>query len=103
MVKMKNMQKFVSLLEKKFDVIWYIGSDYFNDNLYERFMFHHGGFMEISIKGELNCFFFEDKIEKFEKALCYAVTKLSNKASAVHLIKHAKVGKKLISLDSSLK
>lgn len=97
------LQKFVTLLEKKFDVIWYMGSDFEGEKLYERFMFHHGGFMEISLSGELRCYFYEDKVEKFKKALFYAVKKMSNKASAIHLVKQAHVGKKLISLENSIK
>lgn len=97
------LQKFVTLLEKKFDAIWYIGTDYFGSRIYERFIFQHGGFMEISLNGEINAYFYEDKMKKFYKALFYAISKLSSKGSAEHIIKHAKVGKKLISLENSIK
>jgi len=97
------LQKFVSLVEKKFDAIWYIGTDYFGSQMFERFMFQHGGFMEISLNGEINCYFYEDKIKKFENALLYAIGKLSSKGSAMHIVKHARVGKKLISLENSIK
>jgi predicted AlkP superfamily pyrophosphatase or phosphodiesterase len=97
------LQKFISLVEKKFDAIWYIGTDYLGSQMFERFMFQHGGFMEISLNGEINCYFYEDKIKRFERALLYAIGKLSSKGSAMHIVKHAKVGKKLISLENSIK
>lgn len=96
------MQKFVSYVEKKFDTIWYMGSDYFDDDLYERFMFHHGGFMEISLKGEIRCFLYENKLKKLKDALHYAALKVGNKGSAMHTKKQCKVGKKLISLEKSI-
>jgi len=97
-----KVQKFVSFIEKKFDTIWYIGADYFDNDLIERFMFHNGGFMEISLDGILKVYLYEDKIDKFKKALRYAVEKMSNKGSAAHIVRHLKVGKKLISLEASL-
>lgn len=98
----KILQKFVSLIEKKFDGIWYIGTDYFEEELFERFMFHHGGFMEISMHGKVKCYFTEDKSEKMRKAIGYAVEKLSSHASALHIMKECKAGQKLISLADSL-
>lgn len=97
------LQKFVRLIEKKFDSIWYIGTDYLGSDLYERFMFHHGGFMEISLKGEIRAFFIEDKIEKMKKAIAHAVEKLSHKGSASHVVREIKSGQKLISLKDSVK
>jgi len=98
----KILEDFIKLVEKKFDAIWYLGTDYLGDELYERFMFHHGGFMEISLRGEVNCFFFEDKIADMRRAILHACEKLVSKASAMHLAKHIKTGQKLISLDNSL-
>lgn len=97
------LQKFVRLIEKKFDSIWYIGADFFGNDIYERFMFHHGGFMEISLKGEIRCFFVEDKTEKMKNAILYATEKLSHKGSASHLKKEIKIGQKLISLRDSIR
>jgi len=98
----KILEDFIKLVEKKFDPIWYLGTDYLGEELYERFMFHHGGFMEISLRGELNCFFFENKIADVRRAILHACEKLVSKASASHLDKHMKTGQKLISLDNSL-
>jgi len=98
----ETLQKFIRLIEKKFDAIWYIGTDIFGDEIYERFMFHHGGFMEINLSGKLRVYFNEDKIGKFKEALRYAVEKLSSKGSASHLMQGVKVGQKLISIKDSV-
>lgn len=98
----ERLQKFVRFLEKKFDAIWYIGADVLGDEIYERFMFHHGGFMEISLKGKIRCYFKENKIEKLKLALVYATEKLSHRAGAIHLINNAKVGQRLISIKDSI-
>lgn len=99
----KVLEQFIKLIEKKFDTIWYLGTDYLGDELYERFLFHHGGFMEISLRGEINAFFFEDKTQKLKDAIFHACSVLSSRASAMHAIKHVKIGQKLISLKDSLK
>jgi len=99
----KILEEFVRIIEKKFDPIWYLGTDYLGDEIYERFMFHHGGFMEISLHGEVNCFFFEDKTKILREAILHACEKLSSKASAMHLDKHIKTGQKLLSLKDSLR
>ncbi|MEK6968287.1 MAG: hypothetical protein AABX51_06665 [Nanoarchaeota archaeon] len=42
----EELQKFVARLEAKFgDVIWYLGMDFFGEDIYERFLFKNGGFM----------------------------------------------------------
>jgi len=67
-----QLQTFVRKLEKKFhDIIWYIGIDFFNNEMYERFTFNSGGFMEIKLgKTELNAYFeTKEQSEKFVKAL----------------------------------
>ena len=96
------LQKFVRLIEKKFDTIWYIGTDLFGEEICERFMFRGGGFMEISITGRVSCYFEEDKTEKIRKAVEYALNKLANKGSATHLIHQIKSGQKLISVKDSI-
>jgi len=98
----KLLQDFVRLIEKKFDVIWYIGTDYFGDELYERFIFHHGGFMEISMEGEIRCFFIEDKRERMKKAIFHAIKKMSSRSAAERIIRELKSGQKLISLKESI-
>jgi len=97
------MQKFVRYIEKKFDAVWYIGTDYLGDELYERFMFHHGGFMEISMNGELRVYLVEDKIDKLKSAIIYAAENLSSKASGMYIVKSAKTGERLIRLEDSVK
>jgi|SRR3989344_492863 len=97
-----DLQDFVRLIEKKFDSIWYMGTDYFGSELFERFMFHRGGFMEISLNGEIRVYFREDKIEKFKEALNYAIEKMSSETRASRIVSSAKTGKKLISLKESL-
>ena len=101
------LQKFVRLVEKEFDAIWYIGADVSaseagEDEIWERFMFHHGGFMEVSLTGKIRAYFEEDKREKLIKALYYAARKLGNEASAGHIINQIKSGQKLISLQDSI-
>ena len=96
------LQKFVRYVEKKFDGIWYIGTDIINDEVYERFMFYHGGFMEVSLKGKVRAYLIENKIEKLKKAIVHAVSKLSSKSSALHLIKSVETGERLISLKDSV-
>ena len=97
-----ELQKFVRHIEKKFDAVWYIGSDILGEEIYERFMFHHGGFMEISLRGKIRAFFAENKIEKFRKAVYYATLKTSNKTNAQRVFHEIKSGQKLISLKGSL-
>jgi len=97
-----KLQDFVRLVEKKFDVIWYIGLDCIGNEFFERFMFHHGGLMEISMHGKIKCFFAENKCEKMEKALLYAVQKMSGEHAAKIVKKEIKTGQKLISLKKSL-
>jgi hypothetical protein len=69
----KKLEKFLRILEKKFkEVIWYIGTDYFKDEIAERFMFAKSGFLEISLSypAEIKAFFpNKKKAEKFEKSL----------------------------------
>ena len=96
------LQKFIRFVEKKFDGIWYIGTDIINDEVYERFMFHRGGFMEISLKGKIRVYLIENNIEKLKKAIVNAVSKLSSKSSALHLIKSVETGERLISLKDSV-
>ena len=96
------LQKFIRYVEKKFDAVWYIGSDILGEEIYERFMFHHGGFMEISLRGKIRAFFAENKIEKFRKAVYYATLKTSNKTNAQRVFHEIKSGQKLISLKGSL-
>jgi hypothetical protein len=98
----KILQKFVRFIEKKFDSIWYIGTDLLGDDIYERFMFHHGGFMEISLKGSVRCFFIENKTEKMKKAIVYASRKLSSKYNAARIGNQTEMGQRLISLKDSL-
>lgn len=98
----KVLQEFVRLLEKKFDAIWYIGADYFDNEIYERFIFHNGGFMEISLNGRIRCFFAEDRIENMKKAIFYANKKLGSENLAKNLGREIKSGQKLISLRDSI-
>ena len=97
-----KLQDFVRLIEKKFDAIWYIGPDFIGNELFERFMFHHGGLMEISLNGKVRCFFIENKCDKMEKAVFYAVKKMSSENMAKNMKREMKVGQKLISLNDSL-
>lgn len=97
-----KLQDFIKYLEKKFDTIWYIGSDMFDNEIYERFMFHHGGFMEVSLKGELKCFFAEDKCLKMQKAISYALGKMCNKRASAQIINRIVSGQKLINLKDVL-
>jgi hypothetical protein len=86
------LQDFIRKLEKGFDTIWYIGVDYVGDELYERFMFHHGGFMEVSLRGEIRAYFVEDKIGKFRGALLKALEKFhGNKRGIAEKIKGGKM------------
>jgi hypothetical protein len=96
------MQDFVKYVEKKFDAVWYIGTDYFGEAIYERFMFHHGGFMEISLKGEIKCFFGEDKCDKMKSAIFYALEKLCSRSKAKFLAGDMRSGHRLINLGGSL-
>lgn len=68
-----KLEKFLRTLEKKFgEIIWYIGTDYFENDLVERFMFKKSGFMEITLKNQatLEAYFPEiEKAEKFKRAL----------------------------------
>jgi len=97
------LQNFVRYLEKKFDSIWYIGTDFIGENIYERFIFHHGGFMEISLSGEIRAYFIEDKKDKFLRGLKYALTKIGSETSANHFIKEVKIKQRLINLKDSIK
>jgi len=97
-----TLQKFVRLIEKKFDTIWYIGTDIFGNEIFERFIFQHGGFMEISLHGEMNIYFAENKTDKMKKALSHAITKLCAKTTAQELIRRISAGQKLISLQDSI-
>lgn len=98
----KRLQEFVRLLEKKTDTIWYIGSDFFENEFYERFMFHHGGFMEISFRGTIKIYFVGNKQEMFKKGLSYALTKMLGASRVGRIMKGLKVDKRLISLADSL-
>jgi len=86
------LQNFVRQLEKKFDTIWYIGADFIGDELFERFMFHHGGFMEISLKGEIRAYFSSDKIKRFRRALEIAIERFSGKGRYDRLLREIKSG-----------
>lgn len=97
-----DLQIFVRFIEKKFDTLWYIGTDYIGDDLYERFMFQHGGFMEISLKGDMRCYFPENKIDKMKKAIFYSVAKMKSINSANRILTKIKAGKRLISLKDFL-
>lgn len=98
----EKLQQFIRLVEKRFDIIWYIGSDYFGDEIYERFIFDCGGFMEISMRGELRCFFNADRREKMRKAISGAVKVMKGKSAGERVLKEIKSGQKLISLKDSL-
>lgn len=111
----KILEKFIKELEKRFDVVWYMGTDYLGDELYERFMFHHGGFMEISLKGEINCYLIENKVDKLKDAISCAICKCGNMLDSrklssrlgaqrkkENMIKQIKVEQKLISIKGSL-
>jgi hypothetical protein len=98
----KLLEEFVRFVEKKFDVIWYIGADYLEDDIYERFMFHNGGFMEISLNGTIRCFFAKDKIEKIRKAIHYANRRMQSEHLANMVDREIKTGQKLISIKDSL-
>jgi len=69
----EKIEKFLKILEKKFhDVILYMGTDVFDEDVVERFMFKNSGFMEIIFKEdtEINAFFPSRKRAKmFSKAL----------------------------------
>lgn len=97
-----TLQKFIRILEKKFDTIWYIGADFIDDEICERFLFHHGGFMEISLRGEISAFFLENHVEEFKKALFYATANLGSKGGALRVLREAKSGQSLINLKDSL-
>ena len=97
------LQKFVRYIEKKFDTVWYIGSDIFGPELYERFIFQHGGFMEISFSGEINIYLIEDKISDIKEALRYAIEKTLTRNMANRLVNELYAGQKLISVQDSLK
>jgi hypothetical protein len=77
-VQNKKLQEFIRILEGKFgDVIWYIGMDLLSNDIYERFIFNKGGFMEISMKTLIleACFNTPGKAEKFNLALKKSVEK----------------------------
>lgn len=95
----QKLQDFIKYLEKKFDVIWYMGTDMFEDGIYERFMFHKGGFMEICLKGEIKCFFPENKCAEMQKAFSYALQKTCRKSAMLEVLKNVRMGQKLINLD----
>lgn len=97
-----KLQDFVRLLEKKFDSIWYIGTDYLGDELYERFMFHHGGFMEISLRGRIKIFFMENKLDKLIESLRFVITKMTSRSRAENILLHIKKGQRIISLKESI-
>jgi len=66
------IEKFLRLLEKSIhEAVWYIGTDYIDDRICERFMFAKGGFMEIYLgHSEINAYFSSKvKADKFLKAL----------------------------------
>jgi len=97
-----RLQDFMALIEKKFDAIWYIGADYLGNELFERFIFHNGGLMEVSLNGKIRCFFRENKRDKMEKALFCAVSKMGSENMAKMMKRDIKMGKRLISLRNSL-
>jgi hypothetical protein len=97
-----KLQDFVKLIEKKFDAVWYIGPDFLGNEMFERFMFHHGGLMEISLNGKVRCFFVENKCDKMENALIYAVKKMGSENMAKMMDRDIKIGQRLISLNDSL-
>ncbi|MBI3334334.1 hypothetical protein HYZ97_02510 [Candidatus Pacearchaeota archaeon] len=97
------LQKFVRFVEKKFDSIWYIGTDFLGSGVYERFMFHHGGFMEVSLQGEIRCFLPVNKLDKLKEAVVYALEKISSPSRAKQLSSGIKIEQRLISLKDSLK
>ncbi len=97
-----KLQDFVKFVEKKFGAVWYIGPDYLGNELFERFMFHQGGLMEISLNGKVRCFFIENKCDKMEKALFYAVKKMCSENMARMMNRDVKMGQRLISLNNSL-
>lgn len=96
------LQEFVKYVEKKFDSIWYIGTDFFGEGIYERFMFHHGGFIEISLQGEIRCFLPENKLDKLRQAILYSVEKISGAGKSKQVASQIKVEQRLISLKDSL-
>ena len=94
------LQKFVRMIEKRFDSIWYIGTDYFGEDIVERFIFHHGGFLEISLNGKIAAYFKEDKTLKLKKAIIDSLNKMDAKKAIV--ISDFKLGKRVISLKDSI-
>ncbi len=76
----EELQKFVARLEAKFgDVIWYLGMDFFGEDIYERFLFKNGGFMEISLGTSCLEAFFDSKerAEKFKSAVLKSLESFS--------------------------
>jgi len=77
--KEKELEIFIKILEKCFhEVVWYIGTDFIDDRICERFMFAKSGFMEIyTIESELRAYFpTKEKAEKFKKALKNTLVKI---------------------------
>jgi hypothetical protein len=84
----KSVEKFLRLLEKSFrEVVWYIGTDYIDDRVCERFMFAKSGFMEIYLGDyEINAFFSKKKkADRFIRALKKVLVRLK-KSNLIHKI-----------------
>lgn len=96
------LQDFMAIIERNFDALWYIGPDFIGNELFERFIFHHGGLIEASLNGKIRCFLKEDKSVKMEEALLHAVEKMTNTNKAKLIKRSIKSGKRLISLRDSI-
>ena len=68
-----ELNKFIDVLSKKFnEPIWFMGTDIIEDKTYERFLFNHGGFLEIMLENPaaLNAHFvWRDRADRFCNAL----------------------------------
>ncbi|MEM3405941.1 MAG: hypothetical protein QW117_03160 [Candidatus Pacearchaeota archaeon] len=85
-----SIEKFLRNLEKSMhEVIWYIGIDFINDKICERFMFSKSGFMEIYLMPqELNIYVTsKEKMNKLYNALKKTLIKLKK----TYLIKEIKI------------
>lgn len=79
------LQKFLKKLEGNFgEVIWYIGMDMFGNDMFERFIFNNGGFMEIMLgSARLEAFFSsKEKSDKFKEALSASIESMFKKKYA---------------------
>lgn len=93
----QELDKFINILRKDFkEPIWYIGFDIIGEKFFERFIFEHGGFLEIMMEAPsaINAHFVhEARAEKFTKALKKTLTKiLPKKPIAKMFLENIEIG-----------